>query len=812
MIEWLPRGAFIAGLLATALAIQTVRDPAWRARTERAAAVAAVLALATFLVLLWKFLVADVRTAYVFLYTHADLPLRYRIAGTWAGREGSLTLWALWSILIAAVAARKWPRDLAHRWSLAFLLGLATAFLGAVATSGLFEPTSAFFLQQRPLGNGLNPTLQSDFFLIHPPMMFLAYALANIPAAAAFGHFVTGTNRWSRVSQDGARLDWFLYTIAMGLGGIWAYYTLGFGGFWAWDPVEVANLLPWLGLTVYLHAQRHHLVHARYASIGPFLALLPLLLTLFSTISTRSGLWVSVHAFTDPTQTFNPDAVGRFLDILDVEPSLAFPVGAFLVVLLAGLALWGRRLALDHDRFHRTARISAGFLGALAVYAALDPISAYTFLADAGQTIALGRTGLGLLALFAIAVLVPGLPAFTGDEAPGKGLVRLNQSAILILGAGLLVLWLWHMAAANGWNTAFYEARLPYLAAPAMLAMMVFMGLPWGRTWIIRIVGASTAASVLAGIVWGAGVGLIVMSVLLTIAAGDRTRRAVTAGAAKRVQIGRWVLLLGAFANVIFWLNPPTALLGGALPSFVSRWPAQLFGGGLALWGWHRSLRHAAGAPGHERTALLVGLLGGFYVAPVLALAAWRLLRRAPETGYRAARMPQAGLYLVHFAVAVALLGYSAATYLADHGQGTLEPEATVAGLNMTLLGAGSTGWEVTYLIDTEHGVLRVPLRWEPTVGAYYPMPATLRAWDRDVYASIDRVCLEPCLDSRDELVPFQPTRERSSYGAAEVDVTVHVLPGIGLVWTSLALFGHGMILLARPAQSGIDLSTPSSR
>ncbi|MGB1586604.1 MAG: cytochrome c biogenesis protein CcsA [Thermoplasmatota archaeon] len=797
----LPWVAFILALAATVSAAYDLRRPTpW---TKRLAWAAAGAAVATFLALLWQFIEADVRYAYVFLYTHADLPLRYRIAGTWAGREGSLTLWAMLTILIAAWMTRRW-HDGAARWSLVPLMGLATAFLGAVAMSDLFAPTSSFFLQQRPLGNGLNPTLRSDFFLIHPPMMFVAYALTNVPAASAIGHLLSGHGRWSRQAEAPARLNWMLYTIAMGLGGVWAYYTLGFGGFWAWDPVEVANLLPWLGLTLYLHAQRHHVLHGRYASIGPFLALLPFLLTVFSTISTRSGLWVSVHAFTDPTQTFNPDAVGRFLDILGVETTLAFPVGLFLAVAFAGLALWARRLAIEHNRFHRGGRITAGALGALAVYSALDPVSAYTFLADLGRALAFGRTGMGLLIVSLLAVLLPAVPVFGAEsESPGRWDVkRLNYAAILILGAGLLVLWLWHMAAANGWNTSFYEKRLPYLAAPAMLAMTVFMGLPWGVRNAMRVAAGGLVAAVLVGLASDASMGFMVLAGVLFVAAMDRTRRAIIMAKKPGHQLGHGLLLVAALLNVTFWLNPP-ALLGG----FDARWPIQLMAA-PALWGLHRAVR---GTP-DGRTALLIGVLGGYYMAPVLALAGWWLLRGSPRPLAKPARMHQAGLYIIHLAVALALLGYGGATYFDAHERGTIEGTATLAGINMTHISTSNSDLETFYLnLDTADGVLQVPLRWEPTVGAYYPLPATLRTWDRDVYVSIDQVCLDPCEGPEDQIVAFQPTYQRASFQVVEADLNVHVLPAISLVWAALALFGYGMLLLMRPAQSGIDLSSPSS-
>ena len=265
--------------------------------------------------------------------------------------------------------------------------------------------------------------------------------------------------------------------------------------------------------------------------------------------------------------------------------------------------------------------------------------------------------------------------------------------------------------------------------------------------------------------------------------------------------------------GLAFWLNPPTALLGGTLPGWMSRWPAQLVGGSLAVWAWHRSLHHAAGAPGHDRTAILVALLGGFYVAtPLAILAAW-LLRDAPPDRLRPARLPQAGLYLIHFAVAVALVGYSGATYLAAHESGPLRGEATLAGVDMNHTGTEHAGDRFHVLLDTPDGRLEVPMQWEPTVGAYYPLPATLRTWTHDVYVSLDRVCLAPCTAPIDDVVAFQPTHPRSAYPVVEMDLNVHVLPAIGLVWTALALFGHGMILLWRePAHSGIDLSTADSR
>ncbi|HEX2066958.1 MAG TPA: cytochrome c biogenesis protein CcsA, partial [Candidatus Thermoplasmatota archaeon] len=317
LLPWLALAASALALGATTASLLRPR-PLDRA-AARLWALAALLALAAFAWLAGRFLAADLSVSYVFFYTRADLAWPWRLAGTWAGREGSLLLWGV--ALAATAAALAWRHsrhpaqdaavERARRWTRWFLGLFSAAFLLAVALQDTFAPTSPGLLAGRPLGNGLNPTLKSPFILVHPPLMFAAYALATVPAAAVLGHTASGGDRWSHVALAPSRLCWLLYTLAIGLGALWAYVTLGFGGYWAWDPVEVANLLPWLALTLYLHAQLHHLRHGSYRALGPLLGVLPFLLTLFSTISTRSGLWVSVHAFTDPTDTFDPDPAGR---------------------------------------------------------------------------------------------------------------------------------------------------------------------------------------------------------------------------------------------------------------------------------------------------------------------------------------------------------------------------------------------------------------------------------------------------------------------------------------------------------------------
>jgi cytochrome c-type biogenesis protein CcmF len=858
LLPWLALGASLLALAATTVSLLRPRP------LDRAAArlwgLAAFLSIAAFAWLASRFLSADLSVAYVFFYTRTDLPWAWRLAGTWAGREGSLLLWGTALAVTAALVAWSHGRARHHtadpaeergrRWARWFLGAFSAAFLLAVALQDTFAPTSASLLAGRPLGNGLNPTLKSAFILIHPPMMFVAYAISAVPAAAVLGHLASGTDRWGRVALTPSRVCWLLFTFAIGLGAAWAYYTLGFGGYWAWDPVEVANLLPWLALTLYLHAQLHHIRHGSYRALGPLLGVLPFLLTVFSTISTRSGLWVSVHAFTDPTDTFDPDPAGRFLGILRVEPSLAFPVALWLATLLAFLALWCRRLALEDGRFLRPSQAVAALLGALAGYALVAPASALSLLFEAAHAVGFGSTGYGLLGLAFAAVMLGAFPALARPSAPRKLRLDLRSLAaysIGVLGVALLLLFLFHMAAVNGWRTSFYEARLPWLATPAILGLIVFQAHgTYGRKRSLRIAAlAWVAAGAAAFLVRGhaGGTYLAVLAGALVLVSLDRVRRAAPAPKTPRV-VRRAATLawLGAVLDVLFWADPPTRFTYGPWSVHVDA-PLQialLAVSMLALWLATRLLVGAAWRPGPS--LLLVGLLHGFYAAPVLALGAWLLARRdgfptAHLDAAARARLRQVGLYGAHLAMAVLLLGYAPSTYFKHEARGELGvgQELAVGGSTLrydqTFVDGPAAGMPADVLRPTfavvrggqAVGAVEGRLEWEPQSQTHFPLPATWRTATRDLYVEMEAVHVaagSPCLGASAGGAWIEAYKgavpSRVCAGALVDQVRLHAvdLPGLGLVWLAFALGVGSMALLVaadpRPRQqAGLSGASP---
>jgi cytochrome c-type biogenesis protein CcmF len=153
-------------------------------------------------------------------------------------------------------------------------------------------------------GEGLNPLLQDDWMVIHPPIMFVGYAASAIPfafAMSALWRRDEEPSSWAARAFPWALGGFLVLGTAILLGGYWAYKTLGWGGYWGWDPVENASLVPWLFGTVLIHGLHMERAKRRYRRANYVLAALVYLSVLYGTFLTRSGVLAdfSVHSFVD---------------------------------------------------------------------------------------------------------------------------------------------------------------------------------------------------------------------------------------------------------------------------------------------------------------------------------------------------------------------------------------------------------------------------------------------------------------------------------------------------------------------------------
>jgi cytochrome c-type biogenesis protein CcmF len=158
-------------------------------------------------------------------------------------------------------------------------------------------------LGETPLdGAGLNPLLQDDWMVIHPPVMFIGFAAAAIPFSFAAAAMWRGdTKNWAARAFPWALGGFLVLGTAILMGGYWAYKTLGWGGYWGWDPVENASLIPWLIGVVLIHGLYLERSRGRYRRLNLVLACALFMSVLYGTFLTRSGVLAdfSVHSFVD---------------------------------------------------------------------------------------------------------------------------------------------------------------------------------------------------------------------------------------------------------------------------------------------------------------------------------------------------------------------------------------------------------------------------------------------------------------------------------------------------------------------------------
>ena len=288
--------AFVASGYAAFVGIAGGRRRRAIERSGVAAGLLGVAALTTVsLVLIHALLVKDFRFQYVAHYSSAELPWYYSLSAFWVGQAGSLLLWA-WSLALVAVAFRFWPgRSMGPLVEPAF--GLLMAYLCFLVAIMVFaadpmEPSMA--VPQH--GNGLSPLLQHPAMLIHPPIVFLGYALWAVPFALAIAAMASGRldAQWLRAARPWALLAWAVLGAGILLGGLWAYEELGWGGYWGWDPVENGSLMPWLTGTALIHGLLGWQHRGVLKKTVVLLAIVTFGLCNFATFLTRSGIFSSL--------------------------------------------------------------------------------------------------------------------------------------------------------------------------------------------------------------------------------------------------------------------------------------------------------------------------------------------------------------------------------------------------------------------------------------------------------------------------------------------------------------------------------------
>ena len=144
--------------------------------------------------------------AYVMGYSSKSLPLLYKISAFWAGQQGSFLLWLAFHAAASLVLLR-WSRARTEKTA------DTTMKDATLAIFLLLEAVLAMLTLAKAIpadGAGMNPLLMDPWMAIHPPILFLGYALLAVPLACSAGALLTRTpaDSWLDTARSFTLVAW----------------------------------------------------------------------------------------------------------------------------------------------------------------------------------------------------------------------------------------------------------------------------------------------------------------------------------------------------------------------------------------------------------------------------------------------------------------------------------------------------------------------------------------------------------------------------------------------------------------------------
>ncbi|MFA7289800.1 MAG: cytochrome c biogenesis protein CcsA, partial [Melioribacteraceae bacterium] len=302
----------------------------------------AISVIAASALLLHAILTHQYQYKYIYNYSGSDLSLGLLMSTFYAGQEGSFMLWTLFTVIVGLILLDYTSKrgDLENRVMMIFSLVIAfllvmvnpllkspfnyiwstpdflevtklnakflsipaiQSFIFSDPNSGkqFFQmaqdsyavlvangiPVNEFILQ----GKGLNPLLQNFWMQIHPPILFVGFAMSAVPFSFAFAALIKNEYQdWVKQSLPWVLAGSMVLGTAIMLGGYWAYGILGWGGYWGWDPVENSSLVPWIIAVASIHTllvqkkSQDNGQGSRFVKTNLILSILTFLLVLYS--------------------------------------------------------------------------------------------------------------------------------------------------------------------------------------------------------------------------------------------------------------------------------------------------------------------------------------------------------------------------------------------------------------------------------------------------------------------------------------------------------------------------------------------------
>ncbi|MDA9756844.1 cytochrome c biogenesis protein CcsA [Acidimicrobiaceae bacterium] len=258
----------------------------------------------------------DFSLYYIANHSASSTPPMYKFASLWGSLDGSILLWNL-VLSIYFYVYVKFYRATSELYDIkifamiilffnGFTIFSSSPFSGCIqlASIGCQDFTLLPFqdLVLSEFGRGPNPLLQNHpLMAIHPPILYFGYIGLVLPFVIATSELFNRykDENWIKIAEKATYFPWVFLTAGISLGAAWSYEVLGWGGYWAWDPVENVSFIPWLLATAFLHSSKTQIKEKTLINWNYVLACLMFLSVIFGTFITRSGVLISVHAFSN---------------------------------------------------------------------------------------------------------------------------------------------------------------------------------------------------------------------------------------------------------------------------------------------------------------------------------------------------------------------------------------------------------------------------------------------------------------------------------------------------------------------------------
>jgi len=166
---------------------------------------------------------------YIYSYSSKELPFSLLLSTFWAGQEGSFLLWNLFTAIIGiffikTIKNKSLEPIAMGVYSLIFAFMLVT-LIAKSPFEFVWETYSNSNLQAGftpENGRGLNPILENFWIIIHPPILFIGYALLAVPFSICFASlYKKEYEEWNELSLPWTNISGAVLGLGLMLGGFW---------------------------------------------------------------------------------------------------------------------------------------------------------------------------------------------------------------------------------------------------------------------------------------------------------------------------------------------------------------------------------------------------------------------------------------------------------------------------------------------------------------------------------------------------------------------------------------------------------------